>query len=94
MAVIAHFMGRRLSYIYEVSEMSDKKLVMKTAEGSFPMETTYEWENYGRQYNPNDIKNQGKPAGFSKIFSPFMSMMMRKANRKDLQRLKELLEKN
>ena len=72
--------------------MSDKKFVMKTAQGSFPMETTYEWESIDDKTRMT-LKNRGKPTGSSKLFTPFMSMMMRKANKKDLQRLKELLEK-
>src|SRR5438309_11494388 len=43
-AFVALFMGRRLAYTYEVVEMSVNKFVMKTAQGPFPMETTYEWE--------------------------------------------------
>jgi uncharacterized membrane protein len=93
-AFVAHFMGRKLEYVYEVVEMSDKRFVMKTAQGPFPMETTYEWETIDDNTTKMTLRNQGEPAGFSKLFAPFMSMMMRKANQKDLQRLKQLIEKN
>ena len=93
-AFVAHFMGRKLSYIYEVTVMSDKKFVMKTAQGPFPMETTYEWESVDDNTTLMTLRNRGNPAGFSKLFTPFISMMMRKANKKDLQQLKRLLEKN
>lgn len=87
-------MGRKLSYIYEVVDMSDEKFVMKTDHGPFPMETTYEWESIDDNTTRMTLRNRGKPTGFSKLFTLFMSMMMRRANKKDLQRLKELLEKN
>jgi hypothetical protein len=87
-------MRRKLSYIYEVVEMSAKKFVMRTAHGSFPMETTYEWEGVDDNTTRMILRNTGRPTGFSKLFIPFMSMMMQKANKKDLQRLKDLLENN
>ena len=40
---VAEFLGRRLTYTYEVVELvPDERFVMRTAEGPFPMETTYE----------------------------------------------------
>ena len=36
---VAHFMGKKLSYTYEVIEKSPTKFVMRTAQVPFPMET-------------------------------------------------------
>jgi len=91
-AFIAHFLGKKLSYAYEVIEMTGKKFIMKSSEGPFPMETTYTWDKINENSTRMTLRNRGNPGGFSKLFSPFMSMMIRKANLKDLKRLKAILE--
>ena len=91
-AFVAQFLGRRLEYVYQVVEyVPDKRLVMRTSDGPFPMETTYAWEptETGTRMT---LRNRGTPSGFSGIVAPFMSAAMRRANRKDLAALKTLLE--
>jgi hypothetical protein len=92
-AFVAQFLGRRLAYTYEVVELvPGEKLVMRTAEGPFPMETTYTWEATADARTRMALRNRGQPSGFSKLAAPFMASAMRKANRKDLEQLKALLE--
>jgi uncharacterized membrane protein len=93
LAFVAQFLGRRLAYTYEVVELvPGERLVMRTAEGPFPMETSYAWEADAQGRTQMTLRNRGEPAGFSKLFAPFMAAAMRRANRKDLARLKSLLE--
>ncbi len=92
-AFTAHFMGRRLAYTYEVKELvPGERFVMSTAQGPFPMETAYSWEDTACGGTRMTLRNHGEPAGFSKIAAPMMAAAMRRANRKDLRRLKTLLE--
>ena len=92
-AFVAHFLGRRLAYTYEITELiPGERLVMRTAEGPFPMETTYIWETTSDGSTRMTLRNRGTPAGFSKWLAPFIAGAMRRANRKDLAALKRLLE--
>ncbi|MBT2685113.1 SRPBCC family protein [Bacillus sp. ISL-37] len=89
----AKFLGRELAYIYEIVEyVPGRKMVMQTSEGPFPMKTTYTWNTVDSNTTRMTLTNQGEPSGFSKLVSPFMASMMKKANMKDLRNLKEILE--
>ena len=93
MDFVAHFLGRRLAYTYEVVELEpDRRLVMRTADGPFPMETTYTWEATNDGSTRMTLRNRGNPAGFSRFAAPVMERAMRRATTNDLARLKTLLE--
>jgi uncharacterized membrane protein len=93
MAFVAQFLGRTLEYTYEVKEMvAGERFVMATAQGPFPMETTYTWEDTPSGSTRMTLRNRGEPAGFSKLVAPVMATAMRRANAKDLQQLKKILE--
>jgi uncharacterized membrane protein len=91
-AFVASFLGRHLAYTYEIIELIPAEcLVMRTAEGPFPMETTYRWQSTATGTRMS-LRNSGSPAGFSRIVAPFLAAAVRRANRKDLATLKSLLE--
>jgi uncharacterized membrane protein len=93
MRFVAKFLGRTLEYTYEVREVEPgRRFVMRTADGPFPMETTYTWEDAPGGGTHMTLRNRGEPAGFAAVTAPVMSRTMRRANEADLRRLKELLE--
>lgn len=89
----AAFLGRGLEYTYEVREhVPGERFVMSTQQGPFPMRTTYEFSDAPGGGTRMTLRNDGEPTGFSKVGAPLMANAMRRANRKDLERLKAVLE--
>ena len=92
-AFVATFRGRTLRYTYEVElVIPDERFVMGTAEGPFPMETSYAWRDTPSGGTLMELRDRGEPKGFSKLSAPLMRLAMRRASTKDLRRLKEILE--
>jgi hypothetical protein len=97
MDFVARFLGRELAYTYEVVELDPgRRMVMRTASGPFPMETTYTW--WDEEPGPRgprsgmSLRNRGTPSGFAAVGSGALSLAMRRATSKDLARLTALLE--
>ena len=89
----ANFLGKRLDYVYEVKAFEPgERFVMATAEGPFPMETTYTWEDTQDGGTMMFLRNRGQPSGLSRITAALLKGAMRRANSKDLRRLKAVLE--
>jgi uncharacterized membrane protein len=90
---VARFLGHTLRYTYEfVEHIEGRRLVMRTEQGPFPMETTYTWEPEPNDSTRMTLRNRGEPAGFSTLMTPLMQPAMRRANRKDLAKLKAIIE--
>src|SRR5262245_17214411 len=90
---VARFLGRTLRYTYEFAEfVAGERVVMRTQQGPFPMETTYVWAPESDDATKMTLRNRGEPAGFSALIAPLMKPAMRRANRKDLAKLKMILE--
>jgi uncharacterized protein YndB with AHSA1/START domain len=90
---VARFLGGSMAYTYSVLEyLPGERLVMRTTEGPFPMETTYAWRDAGEETTEMTLRNRGEPDRFSKFSAPVVARAVRRANRKDLARLRSILE--
>ena len=62
-AFTAAFLGRQLAYTYEIADfIPAERLVMRTAQGPFPMETTYTWQALDAGSTRMTLRNRGEPA--------------------------------
>jgi uncharacterized protein YndB with AHSA1/START domain len=94
LSFVARFLGRRLSYTYEIRELvPGERLVMGTEQGPFPMETSYMWQDAGAEATRMTLRNRGEPSGFGKVAAPVMARAMRRAMTKDLERLSANLQR-
>jgi uncharacterized protein YndB with AHSA1/START domain len=92
LAFVAAFLGRRLTYTYQVTAYEEgHRLVMGTADGPFPMETTYTWEPVGAGTRMR-LRNRGRPRALAGLAAPLLAAAVRRANRADLDRLRRVLE--
>lgn len=92
-AFVVEFLGRRLDFTYEIVEFSPgEKLVMRSVEGPFPMETVYAFEETRDGHTRMTMRNHGQPTGVSKLMTPMIATTLRSASERDLARLKEILE--
>ena len=80
-------------YIYEVTEIvPDERFAMSRAEGPFPVETVYSWEDTSGGGTRMTMQSSGYPSGLALLLVPFLRSAMRRSGRRDLRRLKMLLE--
>ena len=63
-----------------------------SADGPFPMGTTYTWADAPGGGTRMTLGNRGEPSGFARMTAPVVERAMRSATRKDLARLKGILE--
>jgi hypothetical protein len=60
LAFVARFLGRRPAYTYEIVEfVPGERLVMRTAQGPFPMETIYSWQSGDDGRTHMALRNRG-----------------------------------
>ena len=82
-----------VTYTYEIRELvPGERLVMSTAQGPFPMETTYTWDDAAEGATRMTLRNRGEPSGFAKVAAPVMARAMQRAMNADLRRLSGILQ--
>jgi uncharacterized membrane protein len=93
MTFVARFMGRRISYTYRAEEfVPTEHLKMRTIDGPFAMETTYTWSPTRENETRMTLRNRGGATGVMGLLGPLEAIAVRRATKKDLRRLRTILE--
>ena len=91
---VAGFLGRRVEYVNQIEEYDPpRRLAMRSVKAPFPMTVVYEFEESGDGATLVRIRAGGDPGGFYSVAGPLLSQMVKHGIRRDLEALKDLMER-
>ena len=88
---VASFLGRRIEYLNEVTELTGTRLAMRSIRSPFPMRVTYGFED-GGEATEVSVRVEGDASRLYRLADPVMAILVRRSVRRDLRTLKRLLE--
>ena len=89
---VASFLGRRIDYVLEVSEIEPgARLLMRSVKSPFPMVVTYSFEDAPGGTRVS-LRVEGEPAAKYRLAGPMMAPAVRRSLGKDLRNLKAIIE--
>jgi uncharacterized membrane protein len=89
---VASFLGRRVEYVNEVTELTGTRLAMRSVRSPFPMRVTYGFEDAGGDTTEVSVRVEGDASRLYRLADPVMAVLVRRSVRRDLRNLKRLLE--
>jgi hypothetical protein len=89
---VARFLGRRVEYVNEITELSGTRLAMRSVRSPFPMRVTYGFEDAGAAGTEVSVRVQGDAGRMYRLADPILARLVRRSVRRDLRTLKGVLE--
>jgi uncharacterized protein YndB with AHSA1/START domain len=90
---VSGVLGGRVDYDYQVLELvPGERLVVSTEDGPFALRTTYTWADGPNGATTMTLHSYGHPDSLGRLSVPIIAKALRRANDKNLKRLKRLLE--
>jgi uncharacterized membrane protein len=91
-ARVASFMGRKVEYVNQITALEPGRMLdMRSVKAPFPMHITYTFEDRdGGTLVRNHVRGGG---GLFSLGSPLFAPMVRRNVQRDLERLRDLLER-
>jgi uncharacterized protein YndB with AHSA1/START domain/uncharacterized membrane protein len=89
---VASFLGRRVEYVNEITELTADRLVMRSVRSPFPMRVTYGHRRAGGSATEVSVRVEGDASRFYALLAPLLGVAMRRSIARDLRNLKRVLE--
>jgi uncharacterized membrane protein len=89
---VAGFLGRRVEYVNEVTELTGDWLVMRSVQSPFPMRVTYGHRQASDGATEVSVRVEGNAGRFYALAAPLLGLAVRRSIARDLRNLKRVLE--
>ena len=89
---VASFLGRRVEYVNEVTELTGDRLVMRSVRSPFPMQVTYGHRAATDGATEVSVRVEGDAGRYYGLLAPLLGVAVRRSIARDLRNLKRALE--
>jgi uncharacterized membrane protein len=89
---VAGFLGRRVHYVNEVTELTGDRLVMRSVRAPFPMRVTYGHRPATDSATEVSVRVEGDAGRYYALLAPLLGVAVRRSIARDLRNLKRVLE--
>jgi uncharacterized membrane protein len=89
---VARFLGRRIEYVNEITELTGTRLAMRSVRSPFPMRVTYGFDDAGDATTAVSVRVQGDAGRRYRLAGPLLARAVRRSVQRDLRTLKRVLE--
>jgi uncharacterized membrane protein len=89
---VAGFLGRRVHYVNEITELTANRLVMRSVRSPFPMRVTYSHRPTEAGATEVSVRVEGDAGRYYALLAPLLGVAVRRSITRDLRNLKRALE--
>jgi uncharacterized membrane protein len=89
---VASFLGRRVHYVNEITELTADRLAMRSVRSPFPMRVTYGHRQASDGATEVSVRVEGSAGRFYALAAPLLGLAVRRSIARDLRNLKQVLE--
>jgi uncharacterized membrane protein len=89
---VASFLGRRVEYVNEVTELTGERLAMRSLRSPFPMRVTYRHDQASDGATEVSVRVEGNAGRFYALAAPLLGVAVRRSIARDLRNLERVLE--